>query len=98
VFSPGQTVLVWVVVENSGATFQGVIWLQVRDSNGTPIWIQFQISQLGTGQTLRIAFGFQLTSSVAAGLYNANALVSDKLISQGGSFFASASTQFAVAS
>lgn len=98
VFSTGQTVLVWVVVENSGATFEGVIWLQVRDVNGTPVWIQFQISQLGTGQTVRIAFGFQLTAGLSAGLYTASALVSDKLISQGGSFFASASAQFAVAS
>ena len=98
VFATGQTVLVWVVVENSGATFQGVIWLQIRDTQGTPIWIQFQISQLETGQTLKIAFGFQLTAGVPLGLYAASALVSDKLISQGGSFFASANIQFAIAS
>ncbi len=61
VFSTGQTALIWVVVANSGATFDGVIWVQVRDSNGTPIWIQFQISRLETGQTVKVAFGFQAT-------------------------------------
>jgi hypothetical protein len=34
---------------------------------------------------------------MAPGIYAANALVSDKLISQGGTFFASANAQFAVA-
>lgn len=95
-FSAGQTVLVWVEIENSGATFQGVIWVQIRDPNGTPIWIQFQISQLGTGQTVKIAFGFTITGNLRAGLYTANALVSDKLISQGGAFLASANIDFAL--
>jgi len=95
-FSAGQTVLIWIVVENSGATFEGVIWVQIRDPNGTPIWIQFQISQLGTGQTVKIAFGFAITTNMKSGLYTANALVSDKLISQGGTFLASANTEFAL--
>ena len=98
VFSTGQTVLVWVVVANSGAAFDGVIWVQVRDSKGTPIWIQFQISRLETGQTVKVAFGFQVTSAMGAGLYTANVLVSDKLISQGGTFLASASSEFAITS
>ena len=98
VFSTGQTVLVWVVVANSGASFDGVIWVQVRDSKGTPIWIQFQISRLETGQTVKVAFGFQATSAMRAGLYTANVLVSDKLISQGGTFLASANSEFAITS
>jgi hypothetical protein len=96
VFRAGQTILVWVVVENSGSTFNGVIWVQIRDANGTPIWIQFQITPLGTGQTVKVAFGFQVTSSMTTGVYTVNTLVSDKLISQGGTFFASANTEFAV--
>ncbi len=98
VFSTGQTVLVWVVVSNSGAAFDGVIWVQVRDSKGTPIWIQFQISRLETGQTVKVAFGFQATSAMRAGLFTANVLVSDKLISQGGTFLASANSEFAITS
>jgi hypothetical protein len=96
VFRAGQTILVWVVVENSGVTFSGVIWVQIRDANGTPIWIQFQITPLGTAQTMRVAFGFQVTSSMSTGVYTVNTLVSDKLISQGGTFFASANTEFAI--
>ena len=95
-FSAGQTVLIWVIVENSGATFDGVIWVQIRDPNGTPVWIQFQISQLGTGQTVKIAFGFAITAGMGVGLYTANALVSDKLISQGGAFLATANVDFAL--
>ena len=98
VFSTGQTVLLWVVVANSGAAFDGVIWVQVRDSKGTPIWIQFQISQLETGRTGKVAFGFQTTSAMGPGLYTANVLVSNKLISQGGTFLASASSEFAITS
>jgi len=98
VFSPGQTVLVWVVVENGGATFDGVIWVQIRDAYGTPIWIQFHISSLDRGQSVTVAFGFQVTAGVSPGVYTANILVSDKLISQGGSFFASSNAEFAVAS
>ena len=98
VFAAGQTAVVWVVVENGGATFNGVIWAQVRDANGTPIWILFQISSLERGQSVAVAFGFQITTSISPGVYTANILVSDKLISQGGSFFASANAEFAVAS
>lgn len=99
VFAAGQTVLVWVVVENSGATLtDGVVWVQVRDSNLTPIWIQIQVSTLETGQTSQVAFGFLITPSVASGLYTANALVSDKMISRGGTFLASTDTEFAVTS
>lgn len=35
VFSQGQTVYVWVVIENIGPTFQGVIWVQVRRQRHT---------------------------------------------------------------
>jgi hypothetical protein len=98
VFTPGQTAVVWVVVENGGATFDGVIWVQIRDANGTPIWILFQISSVERGQSVAAAFGFQVTTGLSPGLYSANILVSDKLISQGGSFFASANAEFAVAS
>jgi len=96
VFTLGQTVVVWVVVENSGAAFEGVIWVQIRDPNGVPLAIQFHVSTLETGETVKEGFGFTLLTAPVLGLYTANALVSDKLISQGGTFFASADTQFAL--
>ena len=96
VLSRGQTVVVWVVIENSGATFQGVIWVQIVDPNGIPVSIQFQISPLGSGQTVRVGIGLTLAPSLTLGVYKADALVSDKLISQGGTFFASENAEFAV--
>lgn len=96
VFSPGQTALVWVVIQNSGAPFQGVIWVQVSDPSGSPRSIQLQISTLNTGASVKVAFGFTATANLPHGIYTANTLVSDKLISQGGTFLASANTQFAL--
>jgi hypothetical protein len=94
VFSPGQTVLIWVVLQNIGAPIQGVIWIQILDPRGTPVSIQLQISTLATNGVVKVAFGFSPTVTSALGVYNTNALVSDKLISQGGTFLANANAQF----
>jgi hypothetical protein len=94
VFSAGQTVLIWVVLQNIGAPIQGVIWIQILDPRGTPVSIQLQISTLATGEIVKVAFGFSPAPNSAQGIYSTNALVSDKLISQGGTFLANANTQF----
>lgn len=96
VFSPGQTVYVWVVIENVGPTFRGVIWVQVRDPNGSPVQVLMRVSSLTSGETFRDGFGFTLLGKLTPGLYTVNALISDNLISQGGVFLASSSMQFAV--
>jgi hypothetical protein len=96
VFTAGQTVYIWVTVQNVGATFQGVIWVQVRDPNGVPVSIQIRISQLTSGETITDGFGFTFLGLATVGLYSVNALVSDKLISQGGTFFANTNTEFAL--
>lgn len=96
VFSVGQTILVWVTVQNNGAQFQGVVWVQILDPNGTPQSIQLQISTLPTGASVKIGFGFTASPNLPRGIYAANALVSDKLISQGGTFLVSAKAQFAL--
>jgi len=96
VFHIGQTILLWVVVQNDGAPLQGVIWVQVQDPTGSPRTIQLQISTLSTGASVRVAFGFTATDNLPLGIYTANTLVSDKLISQGGMFLASADAQFAL--
>jgi hypothetical protein len=93
-FSTGQTVWIWVTVQNIGATFQGVIWVQVRDPNGVPVEIRIHITNLHAGETLKDGVGFTLLGSPALGVYRVDALVSDKLISQGGTFLANAQTQF----
>lgn len=95
-FTAGSQVYVWVTVQNTGATFQGVLWVQINDPNGIPVSIQIHISTLNTGETVKDGFGFTLLSQPTPGLYTVNALVSDKLISQGGTFLTSANTEFAV--
>jgi hypothetical protein len=95
-FTTGQTIWVWVVIDNVGATFQGDVWIQVRDPNGVPVQIQIHIATLGAGETIKDGLGFTLLGHPTIGVYTVNALVSDKLISQGGTFLASSQTQFAL--
>jgi hypothetical protein len=95
-FTAGSVVYVWVVVQNVGATFQGVLWIQIRDPNGIPVSIQIHISSLNSGETVKDGFGFTFLAKPTRGVYTVNALVSDKLISQGGTFLTSANTEFAV--
>jgi hypothetical protein len=93
-FTSGQTIWIWVVIQNIGSTFQGVVWIQVRDPNGVPVQIQIHIANLEAGETIKDGLGFTMASNAVAGVYTVNALVSDKLISQGGTFLANADTQF----
>lgn len=95
-FSSGQTVWIWVVVKNIGATFQGVVWVQVRDPNGVPVEIRIHITSLHAGETFKDGIGFTLLGTPTLGVYRVDALVSDNLISQGGTFLASAQTQFVI--
>jgi uncharacterized protein YfaS (alpha-2-macroglobulin family) len=83
-----------MVIQNIGTAFQGVVWIQVRDPNGVPIQIKTNTVQLQTGQTTTEGFAISLPGNASIGVYSVNALVSDKLISQGGTFLASSETQF----
>jgi hypothetical protein len=58
------------------------------------VQIQIHIANLDAGQTIKDGLGFTITGHAAIGVYTVNALVSDKLISQGGTFLANADTQF----
>jgi hypothetical protein len=93
-FTSGQTIWVWVTIENIGVTFQGVVWVQLRDPNGVPVRIQTNIVQLQAGQIIKDGLAFSLPENTPIGVYTVNALVSDKLISQGGTFLASSETNF----
>jgi hypothetical protein len=95
-FSIGQTIWIWVVIENIGVTFQGVIWIQIRNPSGVPVQIQIQMANLHAGETIKDGLGITLMGSSTLGVYTVSALVSDKLISQGGTFLANADAQFAL--
>jgi hypothetical protein len=96
IFSVGQTALIWVVLQNLGAPTQAVIWVQILDPGSNPVSLQLQISTLNSHGTVKVAFGFTPSANSKSGVYTVNALVSDKLISQGGTFLANADTQFAL--
>jgi hypothetical protein len=96
IFTSGQPIWIWVVIENIGTSFQGVLWIQVRGPNGVPVQIQTRITQLAAGQTINEGLQVSLPGNATIGVYSVNALVSDKLISQGGTFLASSETQFAL--
>jgi hypothetical protein len=61
-----------------------------------PVQIGIHIANLHTGETIKDGIGFTLSNNATPGVYRVDALVSDKLISQGGSFLANAQTQFAL--
>jgi len=93
-FKSGQEIWVWVVVQNIGSAFQGIVWVEVQDPNGVSVQIQMQPVQLQAGQTVKDSVSFGLPGNAPIGVYTVNALVSDKLISEGGTFLASTETQF----
>jgi hypothetical protein len=97
-FSPGETLIVWVIVRNSGASLErGVIWAEVDDPSGAPLMVQFQIGGIGRGAEVRYGFSLTLSADAQLGAYRAKAFVSDRMISEGGKFLASQATSFAVA-
>ena len=95
-FTKDQTIWIWIVIQNIGSAFKGYVWIQVRDPNGVPVQIQVHFVQLNAGETIKDGLGFTLLGNPTLGVYTVNALVSDKLISQGGTFLASSEAQFAV--
>ena len=95
-FTSGQEIWIWATIQNIGAAFQAVVWVQVRDPNGVPVEIQTHVAQLQAGQIVKVGLEFMLPRNATIGVYTVNALVSDKLISQGGTFLASSETQFAL--
>jgi len=93
-FTNGQTIWIWIVIQNIGTPFQGVVWVQVSSPSGVSVQIKTQSLQLQADQTADESFAISLPGNAPIGVYSVNALISDKLISQGGTFLASSETQF----
>ncbi|MEM3463141.1 MAG: hypothetical protein QXJ15_05695, partial [Candidatus Bathyarchaeia archaeon] len=97
-FSPGETLIVWVVVRNAGAPLErGTIWAEVDDPGGVPLMVQFQIAAIGRGAEVKAGFSLTLSADAYPGAYKVKAFVSDKMISEGGKFLASQAGSFVVA-
>ncbi len=98
IFSPGETLIVWVVVRNVGAPLErGTIWAEVDDPGGVPLMVQFQITSMGRGAEVKAGFSLTLSADAYFGAYKVKAFVSDRMISEGGKFLASQVMSFAVA-
>ncbi len=96
-FRPGETAVVRVIVQNGGAELKkGMIWVEVDNPDGVPISVTFVETTIGRGGTVTVGVSTTLAESSVSGYYNANSYVSDKMISQGGKFFANAKTIFQV--
>lgn len=97
-FSLGETLIVWLSVENSGANLtDAFIWMEVDDPTGIPLKVDFHIEEvLETGETATKGFSFTVPTTAAKGTYVVRAFVSDKLISQGGKFLAIGELRFMV--
>ncbi len=96
-FHAGETVVVWVTISNTGADLQnGMIWVQIVDSNKVSISVVVVIATIHHGEQVTTGLQVVLGSNSPTGIYNVNSLVSNGKISEGGKFLDSEETTFAV--
>ena len=96
-FLAGETVAVWVTVRNTGADLEnGMIWVEIIDSNGVPISVVVVIVTIHHGEQVKTGLQVVLGSSSPTGIYTVNSLVSNGEISKGGKFLDTEETSFAV--
>jgi len=96
-FAQGEALIIWVTVENSGATLEkAYVWVEIDDPNTTPLGVYFNIGDLENGKIKTIGFSFTISANAYKGVYVAKAFVSNDLISKGGKFLASTDAVFIV--
>ena len=97
-FLAGETVVVWVTISNTGADLQnGMIWVEIIDSNDVPISVVVVIAAIHHGEQVKTGLQVVLGSDSPTGIYDVKSLVSNGEISKGGKFLDSEGTSFAVA-
>jgi uncharacterized membrane protein len=97
VFHPGESVVVWVLVNNSGANLNGgVVWVEVTDPLGIPLMVTAFGSNIGYMEQTMVWVQLKLNQDATPGLYEINALVSTGYISKGGKFIAGKEGAFLV--
>ncbi len=97
-FYAGQTVVVWVAVNNSGADLEnGMVWVEIIDSNNVPVAVVAVIVTIHHGEQVTAGLQIALRSDAPTGIYVVRALVSDGLITKGGKFLDSEEIGFVVA-
>lgn len=94
---PGEEVLVSVHVLNPGSPLEnGMIWLEVDDTNNVPVYITMISTTIS--DTITVEFHVILDDDAISGVYTANAYVSNGYISDGGVFLDKEQTIFYVES
>ena len=97
VFQPGETLMVWVEVVNTGADLvNGIVWVQIVNPNGAPIGVYFHVGLIARGQTVKEGFSMTLPIDAPRGEYRVTSFVSDRMISEGGKFLTTMQGEFKV--
>lgn len=98
-FHPGETVVVWAAVNNTGADLvDGNIWVEALDPDTSPITLVVVVVTIHTGEQAKIGIHVILASNAELGTYTVKILVSDRPIVTGGKFLDSKDMAFAVTS
>jgi len=98
-FSPGETVVVSAVVNNTGADLVGAhTWVEVLDPDNSPISLVVVVVTIHTGEQVEVGVHVILATDAKIGTYTVRILVSDRPIVEGGKFLDSKETAFLVTS
>jgi 5-hydroxyisourate hydrolase-like protein (transthyretin family) len=98
-FSPGETVVVCAVVNNTGADLvEGNTWVEALDPNNSPISLVIVMVTIHTGEQVKVGVHVILATDAKIGTYTVRILVSDRPIAEGGKFLDSKETAFLVTS
>ncbi len=96
-FHPGETFVVWVAVNNSGAELNdGRVWVEVLDANNVPITVVVVMATIHTGEQMKTGIQVTLKSDAPIGTYTIRCLVSNAPIMSGGRFLDMKETTFLV--
>lgn len=99
VFRPGESVVIWVLVNNSGASLNGsVVWVEVTDPLGVPLMVAAFGGNIGYMEQTTVWVQLKLNQDATPGLCEIKALVSTGYISKGGKFIAGKEGAFLVSS
>lgn len=96
-FRPGETVVVWAVVNNTGADLvDGNTWVEVLDPDNSPISLVIVVVTIHTGEQVKVGVHVILATDAKIGTYTVRILVSDRPVAAGGKFLDSKETAFLV--
>ena len=96
-FHPGETVVIWVAVNNTGADLtDGRVWVEIMDPNNVPVTVVVQVVTIRHGDQFRTGIQIILKSDALTGTYMVRILVSNAPIMVGGRFLDMKETAFVV--